>query len=345
MRVSADVACPRRRIAGPVVFKSAFLALFSVVILSAPLAAHSQAGAVAARPAVALKGQASTAVPTPATAAPGQVRAARPGGGISQSIKVHGHWVIEVRNPDGSLVRHVEFENSLDPGFSLPIGGTTYHFPGGSDYLAALLNGQATSGGLGTWMIFLAGTSAGLSDLENTTNAPCDPSIPFGYNYHTYLSTTVGACAIFFDTTTTQQVFGCPASSVSASGVITYSGTPPAGTSCNLALGSGTLAAVTTFQYPYNPVQLSGSVVATLSGQVATVATLLQEPCVNRGNGTLAPGMFEVITGNCLLQPYATAPGISPTVVSFTSSTSFPGAPIAVSPGQAINVTVTISFQ
>jgi hypothetical protein len=30
-------------------------------------------------------------------------------------IKVHGHWTIEVRNPDGKLVTHREFENSLDP--------------------------------------------------------------------------------------------------------------------------------------------------------------------------------------------------------------------------------------
>jgi hypothetical protein len=30
-----------------------------------------------------------------------------------QGIKVHGHWTIEVRNPDGSVVTHREFENSL----------------------------------------------------------------------------------------------------------------------------------------------------------------------------------------------------------------------------------------
>ena len=30
-----------------------------------------------------------------------------------EGIKVHGHWVIVVRNPDGSLAAHREFENSL----------------------------------------------------------------------------------------------------------------------------------------------------------------------------------------------------------------------------------------
>jgi hypothetical protein len=40
--------------------------------------------------------------------------AAEPGPGApADGIKVHGHWTIEVRNPDGSLVSHHEFENAL----------------------------------------------------------------------------------------------------------------------------------------------------------------------------------------------------------------------------------------
>jgi hypothetical protein len=31
----------------------------------------------------------------------------------AQGIKVHGHWVIEVRNADGTLAGHREFENAL----------------------------------------------------------------------------------------------------------------------------------------------------------------------------------------------------------------------------------------
>ena len=34
-------------------------------------------------------------------------------GETSVGIKVHGHWVIEIRNPDGSLVRRREFDNAL----------------------------------------------------------------------------------------------------------------------------------------------------------------------------------------------------------------------------------------
>jgi len=36
-----------------------------------------------------------------------------PNDGAHQGVKVHGHWAIEVKNPDGSIAKHVEFENSL----------------------------------------------------------------------------------------------------------------------------------------------------------------------------------------------------------------------------------------
>jgi hypothetical protein len=37
------------------------------------------------------------------------------GDGKHEGIKVHGHWTVEVRNPDGGLVTHREFENALAP--------------------------------------------------------------------------------------------------------------------------------------------------------------------------------------------------------------------------------------
>ena len=33
--------------------------------------------------------------------------------GPQEGVKVHGHWVIDVKNPDGTLAQHREFENSL----------------------------------------------------------------------------------------------------------------------------------------------------------------------------------------------------------------------------------------
>jgi hypothetical protein len=37
-------------------------------------------------------------------------------GAINQGIKMHGHWVIDVKNPDGTIVQHRDFENSLEAG-------------------------------------------------------------------------------------------------------------------------------------------------------------------------------------------------------------------------------------
>ena len=62
-------------------------------------------------------------------------------GGNHEGIKVHGHWTIEVRNPDGSVVTHQEFENALQST--------------GGQLLAALLARQGT---VGLWEVDLAGS-------------------------------------------------------------------------------------------------------------------------------------------------------------------------------------------
>lgn len=36
------------------------------------------------------------------------------GGGTQEDINVHGHWMIEVSNPDGTLVERREFDNAFD---------------------------------------------------------------------------------------------------------------------------------------------------------------------------------------------------------------------------------------
>jgi hypothetical protein len=74
--------------------------------------------------------------------------AAKAEGGPHEGIKVHGHWTIEVRDPDGTVVTHREFENSL-------------HSQGGN-FLALALTGAATPG---SWAIGLDGPGG--------TGGPC----------------------------------------------------------------------------------------------------------------------------------------------------------------------------
>ena len=84
------------------------------------------------------------AKPAPAQKAPALAAAKPPAKGESEGIKVHGHWTIEIKNPDGKLVTHREFENSL---VNSPIWGN------GAGLLAGILDRSAT---IGPWQITLA---------------------------------------------------------------------------------------------------------------------------------------------------------------------------------------------
>ena len=67
----------------------------------------------------------------------------KPASGLNQNMKMHGHWIIDVKNPDGSLAQHREFENSLQLS--------------GSVQLVELLAGQAV---ISDYLIQLSGSSS-----------------------------------------------------------------------------------------------------------------------------------------------------------------------------------------
>jgi len=60
-------------------------------------------------------------------------------------LKVHGHWIIDVKDADGKLTQHRDFENSLSGG--------------GGGFLVGMLSGALVSG---DWMVVL-GASSGSS--------------------------------------------------------------------------------------------------------------------------------------------------------------------------------------
>jgi hypothetical protein len=123
--------------------------LAALVFVSAgPSRAQSQTAA--SKPAVGGV-VASTEVTAANAATPAQTATPRPDfeaaapNGQHEGITVHGYWTIEVRNPDGSVVKHVEFENSLL--------ATT-----GAPLLTALMLGQNSPG---AWAIGLIPISVG----------------------------------------------------------------------------------------------------------------------------------------------------------------------------------------
>jgi hypothetical protein len=67
--------------------------------------------------------------------------------GQHEGITVHGYWTIDVHNPDGKLVKHVEFENALIPTLGQPL-------------LMALMTGANSPG---AWAIGLTTPQNGLS--------------------------------------------------------------------------------------------------------------------------------------------------------------------------------------
>ena len=80
--------------------------------------------------------------------------AKQPGTGTHESVTVHGHWVIDVRNPDGSLAQHRDFENSLESSAQ----GT----------LAGLIGGQFSMGN----MMIAMGYSGAQGPCQATVSFP-----------------------------------------------------------------------------------------------------------------------------------------------------------------------------
>ena len=106
------------------------LAVLLVFLAGMAGVTHAQAAGASAQS----NPKAAAPAATPEKASPG---APAPGAsqpkGNHEGITVHGHWTIEVRNPDGTVVTHREFENKLEQ-------------PSGGLILANILSGASVSG-------------------------------------------------------------------------------------------------------------------------------------------------------------------------------------------------------
>jgi hypothetical protein len=98
---------------------------------------------------------------------------ASPARGQQEGIKVHGHWTIEVRNPNGTLVTHREFENALTPS-----GGLCLSF---------ILTRNGTPG---LWRIHLGGANTAIDIYE-----PAEPTAAGSKNLSVHMfNTNLGGC-------------------------------------------------------------------------------------------------------------------------------------------------------
>jgi hypothetical protein len=93
------------------------------------------------------------ATPKPAAAPAASAGRSAPKG-EQEGIKVHGHWIVEVRNPDGKVASHTEFENS---------------YLIGDEGLPVFLSRTRT---LGEWGIVLGNSSPSLSPCTAALATP-----------------------------------------------------------------------------------------------------------------------------------------------------------------------------
>jgi hypothetical protein len=207
-----------------------------------------------------------------ATAEKAATAPAKPG---SEGIKVHGHWIIDVKNPDGSLAQHRDFENSLQDG---------------GQFLAGLASGYMVFGG---YDIALVGNACPPTALDGNTNC-------YIFQSGAYLN---AQCSTYY-----------------------------------ACIGGLTVAANITSGQPFSIV-LSGSGVVPLAGTISAVQTQ-DFYCYSY------TGSIYVPTG---ANPAAcTATGINGGPIVGIAGSTFTGTtlatPLAVTAGQGILVTVTISF-
>ena len=309
----------------PTMRRSLFLELCScfnaaILLLAWPVFAQSAGapGTAAAAPQ-----QVSTpAVPSPSTLAQAVVK--RIAGSEQEGIRVHGHWVIEVRNPDGAITARREFENSLQST--------------GASALASFLVGREVPG---AWSVYLNGQG-----LAGGT-AEAGPCVPFSGVITTNgkvgpVGTTgpASGTACVLTVAPNPQGDGSDWTSAceQAAPVNTGLGTQAPPCSMNLTVSGPPLS---------SSITLAGNVTATSAGAgtITDVETSLSL-CVGSNSLLSSPGNCATLFNN--------TGGTTSNLVFggdrvFTSRLldGLNGDPAAVpyTPGQVINVVVTLSFQ
>jgi len=313
-----------------------------------PKAAPAPGATGLSRPAGAAVGspQAQAAPATPAIAPAAKAR----GGGEQEGIKVHGHWTIVVKDPDGTVTDRREFENSLSLGgvylIANMVGG--FYLPGawavslGQQLSPAILSSEQYSTGPCGGASFTVGdvnpygaAPSSASYNPNTSQGNCFIGEPYGAYGNPSVSPAMPCSAIT----------GCSPTLTRQPARQLYAYATPT----SVAQAGG--------------FQLSGTAVATQNGTIDTVAALAMY-CSSPLLGEIAttdPGSCDAGTtsrGNLIANvenifflghsipvgQTVVGQNFSATVLSGASPTSTPPAPVNVVANQTIQVTVLFSF-
>jgi len=172
-----------------------------------------------------------------------------------EGIQVHGHWTVEVRDPDGTVRKHDEFENNL-----------TQNAYGGSNLLALLLLGYAVAQYNGFTVFLNAGSGSGVEMYQGSSPTclsgyTCGPNLrvtpagtlPYITGFTLTGSATNASGSMINVTSVSTAVGTCPFS-------ITTSGTTDSPVGC---VGSSDMGASFSFtSFPYTVSIGPGEIVA-----------------------------------------------------------------------------------
>jgi hypothetical protein len=263
--------------------------------------------------------------------------------GQPEGIKVHGHWIIEVKNPDGKVTARREFENHI----------VLY----GQGILEGMLSGDIAPGG---WSIFLAG-SASNSGPQCSESAFASCSIAG-------LALEQGATYGSFNVSTCTASQGCslnlvrsfvpptaPPPATGPNGYFQLSGSVPM-----VESGVANISLVATYLMSCSNAQITAPLGGSFPGNVPSIISPGQcEPTAlfTQLGGEL--GLPSITSTSDPLNGSALTSGsvpLFPTGAPFTAFTfanpnstppPAPGTPteVPVSPGQSVSVTVQMTFQ
>jgi hypothetical protein len=290
--------------------------------------AASAASKIAAAPA------ATKTVTSPTAKAFEEKEEAAPNSPNQQGIKVHGHWVLQVKNADGTLGERREFENSL----VAPSSNTNAEgFISGNQLLGLLLAGNAVPGDPA--VIFVSAPSGG------TLNPPptyYDCSVPGQATCDAVYTNNSG---IFYN-------IDMAGSSHFASGSTGLTSTVNLNPTISWVLnGNLQVQAASSHSMSYVQTMIplcltNTTTIGNSPNDYSYLATAGMGGASNWGGATVesfSGGTGQMAPNACTTWASFSG-GVSFAMMAQFTYTAIPGGPLTTATGQVITVTVTISF-
>jgi hypothetical protein len=264
-----------------------------------------------------------------------------PARGTSTTIQISGRWVIEVRNPDGKVTAHREFENTITNT--------------GMTYLAALLAGSNAPGSLSIMLNGGGSTSVNFNGglevllqptLYSVAPGPCSAGRSAGYVFNDVLYGVIINSVDGLEDGSAPCVITSPPSSGYASLLATVciattvpAGDPPA-CSTNLTATAPTINTTNVGNGLSASLTLQGTVIASSPspGYITDVETIF-ETCSNGSTPTGCKAFFDSKNNGT-----TTKPGMIWDTLNLFTMASLPSPGIAYTHGQTIAATVTFTF-